>query len=199
MTASCFLNLEECREGGLRGLKISQAAKLGKGLTKGIAWPAESCKRALKRREEREKGVLESMWGATRQRLSRETCWSRAQRDTWESTWQSCPSRSGTDGAQGRAGCLARSPSISLRQSSVVSPLRTLWCAGFFPLLDLCWVCFLVQLFACTLFLCGSRARGLLWTSAVLLPVQLSKQADVRTDDFLVSPFGEPGVSLLLT
>lgn len=128
MTTSCFLNLEECREGGLRGMKISQAANLGTGLTKGIAWPAESCKRVLKRREEREKGILERMWGATGQRLHRETCWSRALRGMRESTWAELSQQKRTDGTQGRAGCPAHSLSISLRWTSVVSPLRTLVC-----------------------------------------------------------------------
>lgn len=36
MTASCFLNLEEGRVEGLRGLKISDAEKRRKGFTKGV-------------------------------------------------------------------------------------------------------------------------------------------------------------------
>lgn len=36
MTASCFLNLEEGREQGFRGLKISDAEKWRNGFTKGV-------------------------------------------------------------------------------------------------------------------------------------------------------------------
>lgn len=36
MTASCFLNLEEGRDQGFRGLKISDAEKRRNGFTKGV-------------------------------------------------------------------------------------------------------------------------------------------------------------------